>query len=256
MKLLSVYTTLALTAACLGTIGTAQAETSAWTGCITPGGTIIHMAQGDAPLKACSKNQQLVHLNDVAAFQHTEANYDQAKICAVFHSLFVAPSMLEDLGCSSTPTLTRPGTVMHIEARNYRNNAAAGNEDVCGIFDIEPSGEHSFRSIVKKGYVASTSVIPITGAIDVCQEKCADDDKCVAAYFRSESPNSVAFQVGTCRTFHYSDSLSVDWDHYCGFAEDGPFSCISDLSSVFNNWFVRVPDGQVLNNCPGAVPTP
>ena len=107
MKLLSMYTTLALTAACLGTIGTAQAETSAWTGCVTPGGTIIHMAQGDAPLKDCSKNQRLVHLRDVAAYQHPEANYDQATVCEAFHSIGLVPiEILEDLGCPSTPTLT------------------------------------------------------------------------------------------------------------------------------------------------------
>ena len=71
---------------------TAKAETSAWTGCLTPGGTIIHVAQGDAPLKRCSRNQRLIHLRDEAAYQHTEANYDQAKICEAFHALLLRRS--------------------------------------------------------------------------------------------------------------------------------------------------------------------
>jgi hypothetical protein len=237
----------------LGGTGTAQAESSAWTGCVTPGGTIIHMAQGDAPLEECAKNQQLVHLNDVAAFQHTEANYDQAKMCEAFHSLFLDPMILEDLGCPSTPTLTKPGTVTRLFSSDYRANEAAGNENVCGIFDIEP-GSSGFKYVVKSGFVASTAVIPLAGGLAACGEKCAADDKCVAANFVKTTTNTTS---GTCRTFYHSDSLSVDWSHYCGFTIDKNFlSCLARIDTIESPWFVRVPDGQTVDHCPGTAPTP
>jgi hypothetical protein len=42
------------------------------------------------------------------------------------------------LGCPSTPTLTRLGTVTRLFSDDYVANIASGNENVCGIFGIEP----------------------------------------------------------------------------------------------------------------------
>jgi hypothetical protein len=258
MKLLPSSAALALTAVCAGIVGTAQAETSAWTGCITPGGTIIHMAQGDDPLKACAPNQQLVHLNDVAAFQHTEANYDQAKMCEAFHELMLSAPALEKLGCPSTPTLTKPGTVERIFGQDYRDNEAIGNENVCGILGIEPASSYGFKYVLNDGFVASTEVIPLAGGLAACGVKCAADAKCVAANFIKTKVNTSS---GTCRTFHHSDALSVEWSNWCGLSKDGengqPLStCLANMDTTSSPWFVRVPFGQSAQNCPGAAPIP
>ena len=52
----------ALLAVLLMAAGTAQAETSAWTGCVDPGGTIIHLARGDNPLVPCKRKHRLEHV--------------------------------------------------------------------------------------------------------------------------------------------------------------------------------------------------
>lgn len=241
--------------------GTAQASTSAWTGCVTPGGTIVHLALGDAPSQPCSQNMGLVHLRDTAAYQHTEANYEQAKMCEALHSLGLDPTHLADLGCPSTPTLTRPGTVTRVHSQDYRDNVTAGNGAVCGIFAIEQNNT-AFDFVVKGGFVDSTQPVPFIGGSEACRVLCVGDDKCIAAFYSGQA-GTVSAQtpnVGTCRVFHYSDQLNDDWGHYCGFTEDLTFPvpmCIGTLSGdPKTGWFVRVPDGQTVDNCPGVTPTP
>ena len=68
--------------------GMAQAEVSAWTGCVTPGGTIIHLTRGDTPAEPCQGKQALVHLRDEAAFQNADANYKQGAISSTATSTF------------------------------------------------------------------------------------------------------------------------------------------------------------------------
>jgi hypothetical protein len=59
---LSVTTIIVLSAALLlGITSLTKADVS--TGCVTPGGTIIHLAPGDTPLKPCGPNQQVIHID-------------------------------------------------------------------------------------------------------------------------------------------------------------------------------------------------
>ncbi len=56
---MSIRTIIVLSAVLLLGIGTAQAAD--YTGCVTPGGTIIHVGPGDTPLKPCNRNQEVIH---------------------------------------------------------------------------------------------------------------------------------------------------------------------------------------------------
>jgi hypothetical protein len=246
---------------CFGNAISAQGESSAWTGCLDPGGTIIHMAPGASPLQRCARNQSLIHLRDVAAYQNTEANYDQVKFCEAFHSLSLAPSLLEDLGCPSTPTLTRPGTLVRLLNQGYLDNQILGNEYVCDIFGIDPSSRlggslagSGFDFVVKNGFVASTSLHDFVGGGEACKAICESDDKCIAAWALSRDQNRSG--AVTCRTFHYSDQIESDWGHYCGLAKNGLAGCAHRLSTAGVHWYVRVPNGQTVSNCLGATPLP
>ena len=254
MKLLSIYTTLALTAACLGTIGTAQAEVSAWTGCVTPGGSIIHLARGDRPKKPCKGNQVLIHLRDEAAFQNADANYKQGASCEAFRELKLSDKALGNLNCASTATLPRPGIVTPVSGTALVSN----NFNVCGILKSETSEswKPSYQWIVPGGFVVSTTKHPIGhGSAKACEQVCEGDAKCIAA--NSHRDRSLDFR--TCRTFHYSDT-AIDWNHLCGYVQGfdptgNHLGCADILGSGEDSWFVRVPDDQTVGHCLGAAPT-
>jgi len=239
---------------------TALAETSAWTGCVTPGGAIIHLANGNEPKEHCQGKQALIHLRDVAAYQNTQANYDHAKICEALHALGLDSTELDNLGCPSTPTLTRQGIVKAILPVDYRTNESLGNVSVCDIFDVIPNGDLNtlggFQWTVKGGFVASEPALPFVGGKVQCGSICEADDKCIAAWYNVIGAERS--KAGTCRIFHYSDRVDDDWGHYCGVFKDGNSSvvgsCVPQLSSSETRWFVRVPDGQTVGNCPGLPP--
>jgi hypothetical protein len=236
----------------LGGTVTVQAEVSAWTGCVTRGGSIIHLARGDHPKESCLGNQTLVHLRDEAAFQNADANYKQGAICDAFHELTLSPAALAKLGCSSHPDLTRPGTVERV----FGPSLVANNFDVCGILKAETSDTWapSYQWVVPGGFVVSTTALPIEGpSADACKQLCVGDDKCVAAFLKAEHN----YDTRVCRIFHYSDA-SGDWNHFCGYSPgfENQFSCAERLDDIDDNWWVRVPDGQTVHSCPGADPTP
>jgi hypothetical protein len=92
------------------------------------------------------------------------------------------------------------------------------------------------------------------------------DDKCIAAYLDNNTwkklPNSTTRTTfGLCRIFHYSDNSNSDWSHWCGYVQGfGPFEsgigCADSANAIFDTWFLRVPDGQTLDNCPGVAAIP
>jgi hypothetical protein len=248
MRHLTISATLALTAACLGSIGTAQAEVSAWTGCVNNGGNIHSMAQGDQPLKPCNGNHTLIHLRDEAAFQNTDANYKQGANCEAFHELGLSAPALDKIGCPTTPTLTKEGTVTRVKG----SDLIANNYNVCGILKAEtnPSWTPSYHWVVPGGFVASTSKTALSGGGGECELLCDSDDKCIAANFTASGGTS---QFGTCRVYHYSDNLDADWSHFCGYDLGlDALGCAGRLNTFADKWFVRVPDGdgESIGNCP------
>ena len=259
MRLLTIYTTLALTAMYAGIIGTAQAFESAWTGCVTPGGTIIHLAPGDTPLKRCSSRMQLIHLNDEAAHQNTDATHNQVASCEALHELGLSEEQIAKLGCPSTADLTRPGSVS--ETHVTGDNLVGNNFNVCNILKVEsrPEWKDGWHWVMPGGVVAGTQGFNSINAVefaDECQEECAIDDKCIAAWLKADNPPS---SHSTCRTFHYSDNPEgTEWNHFCGFDQGfgTVLGCADSIASDTTRWYVRVPEGQTLSDCDGADPAP
>lgn len=245
--------------------GTVQAELSAWTGCVTPGGTIIHLARGDQPAKRCQENQQLLHLRNEAAFQNTDANYKQGASCKAFHELGLSATALENLGCPSTPTLTKPGIV---SGQVHGSTLVANNFDVCGILKVETSDTWtpSWHWVVPKGFIVANVTLPVvTGQQENCRDLCVADDKCIAAYLDNTATTGGhggnLADFGLCRIFHYSDFSNSDWSHFCGYHQGFDTmtritGCADKIDKIDDTWFVRVPDGQTLDNCPGVAAIP
>jgi len=262
MKRTIIFAGIVLTVTILGSTGTAWAEKSAWTGCVTHKGKIKHLAQGDAPAKPCKartkhpeRAERLIHLYDQAALQNPDATLDYGAMCEAFHALNLGNDELEKLGCPSTPTLTRPGT---LSTRVKGSHLVDNDFNVCGILKVQvsESDPKSYNWAVPGGFVAATTKFAFDGGRDECIQRCAVDDKCIAAWWDFFSGDG---DFGTCRLFHYSDHLQSEWTQLCGLAQGfatGPlkFGCADRLNSVFVTWVVRVPDGQSLENCPGAAP--
>jgi hypothetical protein len=93
--------------------------------------------------------------------QNTDANYKQGANCEAFHELQLSATALENLGCPSTPTLTKPGIVSgRVRGRHLVDN----NFDVCGILTVETSDTWApaWHWVVPKGFVvANVTLYPL-----------------------------------------------------------------------------------------------
>lgn len=249
----------------LADTGPVQAFDS-FTGCLTPGGTIIHMSPGDSPLKPCKRNETLIHLQE-RINRTFDAHYDHDKICEAFHELALSPAALADLGCPSTPTLTKEGTLIRVSRDAMRGN----NYNVCDILTIDqnPDFGQGWFWIVEEGFVAEKVTFPQVPSGDTdCLDKCNGDDKCIAANYyepiiERDPKVEQATIIGICEIYHHSDSLKYSDAGFCGFTRDAlleggnlPFDCTQNVATSDNWWWVRVPDGQTIDNCPGAPATP
>jgi hypothetical protein len=237
MRLLPSYAALALTAVCAGIVGTAQAETIAWSGCVTHGGSIIDVTQGYAPLKECAKKHRLIHFNDETgpAGINPGALYDQENLCKALHALGLDgadPDALAALGCHTESTSPQPiaATLQVITPDMMR--ATAPDYIVDGLLSIEPNALPGiFQYVLKKSYNVSTTVFPqTTGLVQTeCQKACTNDPECIAAFVAITGD-----ELQFCHTFHQSDSLTTDWIRPCGNAIDKPaphFSCVGGLKT-------------------------
>lgn len=263
MSKVITITALALFAVLLMGTGAAQAESSSWTGCVTRGGTIVHLAWGDTPAKPCSSNERLLHLRDEEAIQTHQATFDQKHLCEAFHALNLSAPALEKLGCPSTPTLRVEGVVStHLSAADFSRN----NFDVCGILQVKTDDQFSpwWYWNVKGGFVAQTTQLPVLVGDyrQVCRSQCANDTKCIAAWLEWKDVHD---EFATCRIFHHSDALAAagnDWHHICGLSQDrgqnvAAFGCGDLAQSARAEWFIREPKlGDIgAGNCPGPIDT-
>lgn len=255
MPKLITITTLAVFAVLLVGTSTAQAFDS-FTGCLTPGGTIIHMAQGDAPKKPCNRNQTLIQLQQ-RVNREFDSHYDHDRICEAFHELNLSAQSLDNLGCPSTPTLTKKGTLTRVTRAAMRSN---NNYNVCGILAIEenPLFGAGWFWVIKEGWAVDKFPTPIIGGDQECFDKCDNDDKCIAAQWLETKPGTHTVDIGECTVYHHSDHLQFQNSGHCGATQDqGSFANCTELVQTENTfWWVRVPDGQTIDNCPGVAATP
>jgi hypothetical protein len=245
-----------------GTVQAAAADD--YTGCLTPGGTLIHVAKGASPAKPCSKKQQVVHLDGRVAKQTYELHWKPAVVCEALRALDTGngnadiDSQLTALGCPST-AVTMPGTklVGPIDSLAFSFTDADGNPDAlgCGILKIEkrPEWGIGYHWVVDGGatqdpqgpaggYVAKEVVYnTVPDGAGECATLCENDDKCIAATYPGglgSASGGNAFR--TCRTFHYSDNAgSQTWHDLCGFAESGLGSCANNANLTVNQWWIR-----------------
>lgn len=234
-----------------------------YTGCLTPGGTIIHMAKGASPAKPCSKKQQVIHLDGRVAKQTYELHWNPAVVCEALRLLDVGntqdiATQLTALGCPSIHVVPPPDgqPLTRVDGNDWVENAD-GILDAhdCGILKIEkrPEWGGGYQWVVDGGlqyggtnapaggYVAKEVAYDLNGGTEDCRLLCEGDEKCIAATY----PAGLLIQGGdstfrTCRTFHYTDNPgSQPWHQLCGFSETGDFSCSSDTATEVYRWWIR-----------------
>ena len=227
-----------------------------YTGCLTPGGTIIHVAEGASPLKPCSRKQTVIHLDGRVAKQTHALHWRPAAVCEALRKLDTSGSIEEQLiqmGCPSTKVEKPIGTVVaRVTAHDFSSIDINGNPDArsCGILTIENRDEWGggYHYVVAGGstgdpdgppggYVASEVAMPLgDDGVGDCEFLCKTDPNCIAATYDIALGGP---EFRTCRTFHYSDHAGTQpWHSLCGFSESGFGSCEQNLSSS-TAWWIR-----------------
>ena len=250
--------TLAATGLFVGGVGTAHAED--YTGCVTPGGTIIHLALGQSPAKPCKGKLHIIHLDDTNANQHVSAQINLPELCKVLHLLGASGTDYKELGCHSDPTLAPPGEVQLVRAPTLLGGGIdsfdENNETCNGMLKIkndaarwgaanyhwELTGENK-RGQPGGAMVARTLKLlqdGTQGGINgVCATACKNDPQCIAAFLDDHlSVNLDAGVERDCRIFHYSDSPQVNhWNEYC--ASAGEAFCKQEIGTGAHQWYLR-----------------
>jgi hypothetical protein len=249
---LSIITIILLFAVLLVGTGTVQAET--YTGCVTPGGTIVHLAVGESPLKPCKNYQRRIHLDNRDARQNHDVDYNHAKVCEAFWQVGVSPEIMEAMGCPDDPTAHAPGTVQDAYGISFDEN-----DTVCGVLKIEKREEwgpfyhwvidgRTGDPLPEKGggFVAAHTQVPIreTGEEDECKNLCDQDPKCIAALHHPGDGTTQGVKsnakIARCDIFHYSDSVTTGWNDVCGIY--GIQACKDAMEALNQRWYVRCED--------------
>ena len=240
---------LAATAMAVATfliIGTAQADY--YTGCVTPGGTIIHLAIGETPANACGHKQKLIHLNNDK--NNDQTRYNHLAVCAALDNAGAFDTDLQALGCPIDPVVPGPTVVVELlttpaffnDAPHERCGVKLEQNDKWGPgWHIAVYGIDDYTGADGGGYLASTSQVYSGGGGDHvadCKAICEGDDKCVAA--RVTSTTNHLFE--DCDVFHHSDTVDVPYNVFCGLQPGGGVGTIGSCEAsqvISNKWFVR-----------------
>lgn len=246
--MLRVITIAALALFAVMLMGTDAVQANTWTGCVTPGGTIIHLAFGDSPAKPCGPRQDVIHLDSAVARQHNDANYNHAKVCEAFRSLAnTVPfdDILTQMGCPSVDPHLPAGTLRQITAPTMIDN----NYSVCdGAFKIEHKDEwgagyhYAFYGDGPEtdgkggGFVAKSQKLYFDGGQEECKLLCENDPECIGAYWNGGQINEGEFLL--CETFHYSHKVEGPWNILCGWdpGYKNGFGCGDELTSALRLW--------------------
>ena len=241
--------------------GTQSAQAIDYTGCVTPGGTIVDLALGESPAKPCSNKESIIHLDDTNANQHVTAHFDLSALCKVLDDLTPPSADLEALGCPSDPLAVVDGTVQQVFTPSLSNpdgwDSFDENNETCeGMLkiaeDVDRWGEKNYHwqltgedmrgedpSNPPPGgaYVARThKILDGLDAPKDCQKLCEDDEQCIAAFYNN--PLDSNYTERDCRIFHYSDSNRITmWNEYCG--SGSPAICKEKIAETLIFWFLK-----------------
>jgi hypothetical protein len=235
--------------------GAVQAA-SDFTGCVTPGGTIIAVAPGPSPLRPCEPNQTVIHIDGRVAKQAFDVHWNPLVVCEALWQLGEQSTaniadQLEDLGCPSHPDLPAPSgqpLVKVLPTFDFdEQNLDAKN---CGILKIEqrPEWGPSYHWVVDGGttqdpegspggVVFKEKLIYFEDADDDCYPLCESDDQCIAAQLhrglrKTEGGSDILFW--TCRTFHYNDNVDEPWHELCAWSAG---LCVNTTTEF--TWWIR-----------------
>ena len=225
------FTAILLTAVFL--ISGKPAQAADWTGCLTPGGTIIHVAKGKDPARPCVGQHRRVHFEDFQFNQHPEADYDQATICKAFHELLLSPELLEELGCHPEPTNVILGDLRTVPTCDILGGFCVWEPDysLCGgAMKIEANASGTgYEWTLPGAFIRKSFVHNFVNDRQACRDACETDSECLAAHQSVHAGASSA----TCLTFHKSDGIEEPYRKYCG-----PSQLLCSTSNE-ELWFLR-----------------
>jgi hypothetical protein len=228
-KLSTTLCTLAFALGALGLADTALAE--AWTGCVTPGGTIIHMKQGDVPLKPCNKNQTVIHLTDEASKQNTNATYNHEVNCKALKSTGATATLLGELGCPVGTEQMPEGPMIRVT-----------DVDPGPFTTVDCENDPSYSCIrVENAFVGRQFYVSNEG-FDLnrtntsgCPTACQSDDRCFGAWLESANAEIPKSPELVCHLYYRSDTLGAIENFCAGNRE----TCIAINLPLINPYWYR-----------------
>ncbi|EPN4980128.1 hypothetical protein ACT0HR_003516 [Vibrio alginolyticus] len=141
--------------------------------------------------------------------QHPEAKFNFKSFCDAFANLGQYPD-----GCPSAAPTLPTGSLVRIIGDQFADN----NRDPefieslqSALLSIRVDGSVAYWSL-HNSYVVDQFSFSAADLNDPCKTACEGDGLCVAAY---AVKNSGATSY-TCNVFHYSDTLTVPWEGFCG----------------------------------------
>jgi len=226
-------TTLCALAFALGVLGFADtALAEAWTGCVTPGGTIVRMKQGEVPLRPCSKNELVIHLTDKASKQNSNASYNHETNCKALESSGATPSLLVELGC---PLGTEPkpqGEPIPITRADTGPLSVVPCENDASTFCTRV--ENAF--IGRQFYVSNEGFENNLSPTSACPAACESDDRCFLSFLENAATAVKDYPQLVCHLYYRSDNVGAT-ENWCNVSER---QCRALTVQVINPHWYRV----------------
>jgi hypothetical protein len=229
-----------------------------FTGCVTAGGTIINVAEGEEPLRPCRSNELLIHLEwNVKNPNLTQ--YNHIAVCNALESAGAHLDLLRAMGCPENPN-TSNEPVLAIGAQSWIGLFTAPDYEWCGLkferredwgslWHIAIYGTDDYTGASGGGYRAKTIQVSQTadpGPAAICMEHCQNDPQCIAASIDREMLGAKSGRLtADCDIYYHIDNTTDPFNIWCG-AGDTPFesnmfSCTTRFDAQYQ-WFVRAFD--------------
>ena len=239
--------------------GSSTTLADSYTGCVTPGGTVIHLALGDSPKEPCARNMKLIHLNND---KHNEDTlYNHLAVCTALGNAGAQQVDLDAMGCPKDPVVP-DAYVIGTPNFTFFNNEP---HEFCGLklekrpqwgslwhivvygsddYSWDESDDPPVKTNNGGGYLAYTTKVysgdVSANPFDDCRVICEGDDKCIAARV-TNTPNNV---FEDCDVFHHNDQAMVPYNIFCGIQPGGgtgTFGSCEQSQTDHNHWFTKCP---------------
>lgn len=209
-KLISITLAIPIALLLLTTQTPVQADT--WTGCVTPGGTLHRLAQGESPrTPGCQKKEGLIHLTDQPSKQSSQATYNHELMCMALAETAVSTGKLTALGC---PKGTEPGpTGVALDVLNPNGTLEC---------DLDPVSQAFYHlnidgAMIGRQFQVANAEENNFRPDGECPTACNADDRCFMAWVDRASEDLKHQSSLTCHLFYRNDN--AHWQFYGGFTE-------------------------------------